>query len=251
MYQTSFPRRGGRAAPLARASSSARLSFIRKVYAYFFAGILSSAAGAMTALHVGEPVAIGKTGVAVPPLVAFVMQHSIVALLVFIGAFFGLSAVRHKPGVNVAALVGFTFVSGLFIAPSLFVATLMAKMGATLSSNPVRDAFLLASAGFGGLTAYVFTTKKDFSFLGGMLSMGLWVLIGASLIGIFVGSQIFHLAIASVGVLLFGAWVLYDTSRLLHGDDVEGPVDAAIRLYLDFLNLFLFLLRILASGRRD
>ena len=209
MYQTSFPRRGAQV-PLARASAGARIAFLRKVYAYFFAGILSSAAGAMTALDVGEPVAIAK-GVAVPPLVAFVMQHSIITLVVFLGAFFGLRAVRHTPGVNVAALIGFTFLSGLFIAPSLFVATLMAKMGATLSSNPVRDAFLLASAGFGGLTAYVFTTKKDFSFLGGFLWMGLLVLLGASLIGIFVGSQVFHLAIASVGVLLFGAYVLYDT----------------------------------------
>lgn len=238
-----------RAVPLARASAGDRLSFLRKVYGLFFAGVLSAAGGAMTALYAGTPVVLGK-GIAVPPAVAFVMQHMIIAFIVYIAAFFGLQAVRHKPKINVVALLGFTFISGLIIAPSLFVATLMAKMGSTLSSNPVRDAFLLAGAGFGGLTAYAMVSKKDFSFLGGMLWMGLLVLIGASLIGIFVGSQIFHLAIASVGVLLFGAYVLYDTSRLLHSEEPITPVDAAISLYLDFLNLFLFLLQILSSGRR-
>ncbi|MBI2389899.1 MAG: Bax inhibitor-1/YccA family protein [Deltaproteobacteria bacterium] len=246
MYPTTFTQRG---IPLARASAQTRLAFLRKVYGLFFAGILTAAGGAMTALYTGEPVLLGK-GIAVPPLVAFVAQHFIISLLVFFGGFFLLSAVRHRPGVNVAALLGFTFLSGLFIAPSLFVATLMAKMGGTLSANPVRDAFLLAGAGFGGLTAYAFVSKKDFSFLGGMLWMGLLVLIGASIIGMFVGSAVFHLAIASVGVLLFGAYVLYDTSRLLHSEEPITPVDAAISLYLDFLNLFLFLLHIL-SGRRD
>jgi modulator of FtsH protease len=246
-YPTPYARRG---VPLAHASAATRLAFLRKTYGLFFAGILAAAGGAMTALYAGTPTVLGK-GLAVPPLVAFVMQHGIISMILYFAAFFGLSAVRHRPGVNVAALLGFTFVSGLFIAPALFVATLMAKLGGTLSANPVRDAFLLASAGFGGLTLYAFTSKKDFSFLGGMLWMGLLVLLGASLIGMFVGSAVFHLAIASVGVLLFGAYVLYDTSRLLHSDEPITPVDAAISLYLDFLNLFLFLLQILSSGRRD
>ncbi len=249
MYPTQSRTKSGSAVALDRASGATRLAFLRKVYSLFFAGVVTAAGGAMAALHLGTPVVLGK-GIAVPPAVAFVMQHSIIAIIVYFAAFFGLSAVRHRPGVNVVALLGFTFVSGLFIAPALFIATLMAKMGATLSANPVRDAFLLATAGFGGLTGYVFVSKKDFSFLGGFLSMGLWVLLGAMLIGFFVGSQIFHLAIASVGVLLFGAYVLYDTSRLLHSDEPQSPVDAAIRLYLNFLNMFLFLLQILSSGRR-
>jgi modulator of FtsH protease len=249
MYPTSFQPRRGSAVPLARASSPVRLAFLRKTYSLFLAGIVSAAGGAMTALYAGDPIPVGK-GLAVPPIVAFVMQHMIIAFIVYLGGFFAMSAVRHKPKVNVVALLGFTFLSGLFIAPALFVASLMARMGATVSANPVRDAFLLATAGFTGLTAYVFVSKKDFSFLGGFLWMGILVLIGASLIGMFIGSQIFSLAIASVGVLLFGAYVLYDTSRLLHSDEPQSPIDAAIKLYLDFLNLFLFLLQILSSGRR-
>lgn len=231
-----------------------RASFLRKVYALFFGGILAATGGALVALNVGADaaVAVRISGAVtkVPPLVAWVSQHFILSLIIYFGAFFGLNAVRHVPRVNVAALFGFTFVTGVYIAPILFLATAMASGGATLSANPVRDAFLLSTAAFGGLTAYALISRRDFSFLRGFLTMGIFVLLGAMLIGMFIGGQIFQLAIASVGVLLFGAWVLYDTSRLLRTSDRDA-VGAALSLYLNFLNIFLFILRILMSSRRD
>jgi modulator of FtsH protease len=126
-----------------------------------------------------------------------------------------------------------------------------ASQGHTLSAAPVRDAFGLAVLGFTGLTSYALLSKRDFSFLGGFLSIGLWVVIGASLIGLFVGGTAFSLAISSVVVILFGGYILYDTSRLLHDRENRDAVGVAIGLYLNFLNLFLALLRILASSRRD
>ena len=119
-----------------------------------------------------------------------------------------------------------------------------------MTANPVRDAFLLSIAAFGGLTGYVLITKRDFSFLRGFLSMGIFVLLGAMLLGMFVGGAVFQLAIASVGVLLFGAYVLSDTSRMLRSGERSDPVGAAIGLFLNFLNIFLFILRILMSGSR-
>jgi modulator of FtsH protease len=232
------------------------VGYLRKVYSLFFAGIVAAAGGAITALYAGASssnLVIDRVGemkdVHVPPLVAWFGNHWILALILYFGAFFGLSAVRRVPRVNVAAMLGFTFLSGLYIAPMLFIATLLGASGHAMTANPVRDAFLLAVAEFGGLTAYVFVTKRDFSFLRGFLSMGILVLIVAMLIGMFVGSSVFQLAIASVGVLLFGAYVLYDTSRLLHSGDRSDPVGAAIGLYLNFLNIFLFILRILMSSR--
>lgn len=232
------------------------VAFLRKVYLYFFAGILSAAAGAFTALYAGassSQLVIGQVrpvqGVRVPPLVGWFAEHWILALILYFAAFFGMNYARRIPKVNVIALLGFTFVSGLYIAPILFIAGLLGASGHAMTANPVRDAFLLASAEFGGLTAYVFVTKKDFSFLRGFLSMGIIVLLVAMLIGMFVGSSVFQLAIASVGVLLFGAYVLYDTSRLLHSGDRSDPVGAAASLYLNFLNIFLFILRILMSSR--
>jgi modulator of FtsH protease len=165
-----------------------------------------------------------------------------------LGALFGASAVRHKPGINVVALFGMSTIIGVIVAPSLFIAQLQAELGGTISAAPIRDAFLLTVAAFVGLSGYVLVTKKDFSYLRGMVTMGLFVVIGASVLNIFVGSAVFGLAIASACVLLFSAYILYDTSRLLRAGGRDA-VGFAISLYLNFLNLFLALLRILSARR--
>lgn len=234
--------------------ASSRAAFLKRVYGLFTGSIIFSALGALGALYGGLSssqaiIRVGGQNVVVPPLVAFFGQHYFIAVLVMMGVVFGASMVRHVKGLNILALFGMATVIGIVIAPTLFYATLASGLGKTLSASPVRDAFLLSVIGFGGLTGYALTSTKDFSFLGGALSMGLFVVIGASLLNIFLGSSVFGLAISSVSVLLFGAFVLYDTSRMLHSDE-EDAVGGAIQLYLNFLNIFLSLLRILSS-RRD
>jgi modulator of FtsH protease len=233
-----------------RATLAPALPFLRRVYAYFTGGVAFAVAGALAALYVGEPVLVrgGEGVIAVPPIVAFGMEHYFVMLIAYFGAFFVASFARRRPGVNVLALFAYTFVTGLFLAPTLFIAQMLASQGATLSAAPVRDAFLLTGAAFTGLTAYTLVTRKDFSFLGAALSMGVWVILGALLLSIFVHSAAFSLAIASVGVLLFCGYILYDTSRLLQ-DREDDAIGAALRLFLDVVNLFVFLLRILSSSR--
>jgi modulator of FtsH protease len=229
------------------------LPILRRVYSFLTGGIAFAVAGALVALYVGEPIPVrGAEGVAaVPPIVAFGMQHYFVMLLGYFGAFFVASAMRRRPGVNVVALFAYTFVTGLFLAPTLFIAQLLASEGATLDAAPVRDAFLLTGAAFVGLTGYTLATRKDFSFLGAALSMGIWVILGALLLSFFVHSAAFSLAIASVGVLLFCGYILYDTSRLLQDREEDDAIGAALRLFLDVVNLFVFLLRILSSSSRD
>ena len=227
------------------------LPYLRRVYTLFSGGIATAIAGALIALYAGEPVMLGSgdSTLAIPPMVAFAIQHWIVMLVVYVGAFFVASAMRRKPVLNVAALFAYTFITGLFLAPTLFVAQAMASHGATLDASPVRDAFLLTGGAFTGLTGYVLITKKDFSFLGAALSMGIWVVLGGLLLGFFFQSAVFQLAIASVGVLLFCGFILYDTSRILHERQDNDAVGAALRLFLDVVNLFVFLLRILSSRR--
>jgi modulator of FtsH protease len=221
------------------------VGYLRRVYGLFFGGIVTASAGAMTALYAGA-------GAGVPPMVAWFANHWILAIVAYFAVFIGMNAVRRIPRVNVVGLFGFTFFTGLYVAPILYIAGLMASAGQTMTANPVRDAFLLAISAFGGLTGYALVTKRDFSFLRGFLTMGIFVLLGAMLLGMFVGGALFQLAIASVGVLLFGAYVLYDTSRMLRSGERSDPVGAALGLYLSFLNIFLFILRILMSGsRRD
>jgi modulator of FtsH protease len=249
------PRSFGQADSLARAPAE-KLVFLRKVYGLFTLSILAAFLGALTALYAGADlsrvsITLGDRVHTAPPMVVFFTNHMFIGLALFFGSFFAASALRERPGVNVAALFGAAFISGLYLAPMLWFVQLMASEGQTLSSSPIRDAFLLAVLEFGGLTSYAMLSKRDFSFLRGALSMGLWVLIGASLIGLFVGGSAFSLAIASVGVLLFGGFVLYDTSRMLRDPSNRDPVGAAIGLYLNFLNIFIMLLRILSSSRRD
>jgi modulator of FtsH protease len=231
-------------------SPAAAVAFLRRVYLLFTGGVAFAVLGAMAALYAGTPVEVASRGAVgyVPPVVAFAMQHWIVMFLVYLGAFFGASFARHIRGVNVAALFGYAFITGLFIAPSVFIAQVMAASGHTLDASPVRDAFLLTAAAFTGLSGYTLVSRRDFSHLGAALTIGLFVLIGASLLGFFVHAQVFHLAVASVGVLLFAGYILYDTSRIMRSGENDA-VGAALSLFLDIVNLFLLLLRILSSSR--
>lgn len=221
------------------------VAFLRKVYLLVTASVGVSAAFAAFALFAGT----GAPGVEVPPLVAWFAAHPIIAILMMFGATFGASAVARKPGLNVLALFLLAGLMGLFIAPAVYVTQLMASQGQTLSPSPVLHAFALAVAAFVGLSGYALVSRRDFSFLHGFVSMGLFVVIGASLLNLFFGGAMLSLGIASAAVLLFGAFILYDTSRMLRSGENE-PVPAALGLYLNFLNLFLALLRIFGS-RRD
>jgi modulator of FtsH protease len=227
------------------------LPFLRRVYLLFTGSIGFAIAGAMAALYAGTPVEahLGRgVDVALPPLVAFGVQHWFITFALYFGAFLAASFLRHARGINVVALFGYGLVTGLFIAPSLFFAQLMASHGQTLDTSPVRDAFLLTGAAFVGLSSYVLVSRRDFSMLGASLNIGIWVLLAAMILGFFIHAQVFHLAIASVGVLLFAGYILYDTSRIMREGE-DDAVGAALRLFLDVVNLFLFLLRILASSR--
>ncbi len=236
--------------PSLRRPTTSALAFLRRVYLLFTGGVAFAVVGALAALYAGTPVQVASRGAVgyVPPVVAFAMQHWIVMLLVYIGAFFAASFARRVPGLNVVALFGYAFITGLFIAPSVFIAQAMAQTGHTLDASPVRDAFLLTAAAFTGLSGYTLVTRRDFRILGAALSIGLFVLIGASLLGFFVHAEVFHLAVASVGVLLFAGYILYDTSRIMREGE-DDAVGAALRLFLDILNMFLLLLRILSSSR--
>ncbi len=101
-----------------------------------------------------------------------------------------------------------------------------------------------------GLSGYALTTRKDFSFMGGFLFVGLMVGIIASIIGMFFSVPGMHLAISVVMLLVFSGYILYDTSRIIHGGETNY-LRATISLYLDILNLFVSLLSILGALSGD
>ena len=120
----------------------------------------------------------------------------------------------------------------------MFIAQAMAATGHTLDASPVRDAFLLTAAAFTGLSGYTLVSRRDFSNIGAALTIGLFVLIGASLPRDFVHADVFHLAVASMGVLLFAGYILYDTSRIMRTSEDGDAVGAALRSFLDIVNMF-------------
>ena len=117
-------------------------------------------------------------------------------------------------------------------------------------ANIVAQAFTLTTVAFGALSVFAMNTKRDFTTMGKMLFITLIVIIVAAIINIFMKSPIFQLAIASVSSILFSAYILYDTQNIIRGN-YETPIDGAIALYLDFVNLFVSLLQILGILGRD
>ena len=215
----------------ARAGVEERMGFVRKVYALFFAATLFAIAG------------VG-IGFMFPPIMMWIIEHPFLSILVLLGGVMGAQAVRLMPGVNLLALFVFTTFTGIFISPLIALYT-------QLNPASIWQAGLLTVGIFGGLTAYVFVSKKDFSFLRGMVWTGLIVVVLAGLLNIFiVGSSALAFGISCAALLLFSGFVLYDTSNIIRRYPVNEYVAGALDLYLDAFNIFLALLRILNAGRR-
>lgn len=137
-----------------------------------------------------------------------------------------------------------------------------ALMGLSLSSiflvftgQSIVQTFFVTAASFGALSLYGYTTKKDLSGLGSFLIMGLFGVIIASVVNIFLASSALGFAISVIGVLIFAGLTAYDTQKLkemyFEGDDalVAGrkAIMGALTLYLDFINLFMFMLQFLGN----
>ncbi|WP_427983353.1 Bax inhibitor-1/YccA family protein [Agarivorans sp.] len=114
----------------------------------------------------------------------------------------------------------------------------------------VMQALGMTGLVFFGLSGYVLTTKKDFSFMGGFLFAGLIVLIAASVLNLFFQAPMAHLMISCVSVLIFSGYILYDTSDIINGRETNY-ISATIRLYLDVFNIFVSLLHILGFLNDD
>lgn len=100
---------------------------------------------------------------------------------------------------------------------------------------------------FGGLAFYSSHSKRDFSFLGGTLFAGLIALVLISLVGFFIRSEIYHLAIAWLGILIFSGYVIHDISLIKNRAFTDDDVPAlALNLFLDFINIFIYVLRIVS-----
>ena len=181
---------------------------------------------------------------------SFMAQSPIMfTLLMFgtmIGLMFGVSALRNSMW-GIAALLGFTFIAGFFLGPILQVA-LQLKNGAQLVGMAAGGTGVI----FFSLATLATVTKKDFSFMGKFLFIGLILLIIASLANLFFQVPAMSLTISAIAVLIFSAYILYDVSRIVHGGETNY-VMATLGLFLSIYNLFVHLLSLLMafSGERN
>jgi len=158
---------------------------------------------------------------------------------------FGINRMRASTAQMVFWL--FSGVMGLSLASVFLVYT----------GQSIVTTFFVSSATFLGMALYGYTTKRDLTGWGSFLFMGLLGLIVASIVGLFVQSTALQFAISVIGVLIFTGLTAYDTQKIKEmyyaGDDSETggkkAVMGALALYLDFINLFLYLLRFIGDRR--
>jgi len=198
------------------------ISFVKETYKLFAASMMAGAVGA----YVGVPLA-GTIATMMWPL--FFLE---------IGLLFGLQFVKNKPGINLLVMFAFVFMTGITLAP-LLAYTLGMSGGGIIIGN----AFAMTSVVFGAMSFFAIKTTKDFTSYGKPLMIALFVIIGFSILNMFLGNPMLSVIISGAVVFLFSILVIYDTQNIIRGA-YETPIDGAIALYLDFLNIFTALLQL-------
>jgi modulator of FtsH protease len=202
----------------------ASVAFMKKTYQLLGASMVAAAVGAYLTM----------------PYADTVMQYKwLIFGLELLVLFFGLSFSKNKPGLNLGMLFFFTFLTGVSLVP------LLARFIESGSGAIIGNAFLMTSVLFGALSLFAINSKSDFSNWGKPLFITLIVIVLASLVNYFIlHSPIMHIIIMAGILLVFALFTIYDTQNIANGA-YDSEVDAAVSLYLDFLNMFTVILQFL------
>lgn len=165
---------------------------------------------------------------------------------VMLGSLFVVTALRNSSW-GVVALLVFTFIAGLMLTPILSVAA-----GFRNGGQLVGLAGGMTAAIFFGMATIATVSKRDFSFLGKFLFVGLILLVVASLANLFFAVPAMSLAISAIAVLIFSLYLLFDVSNIVRGGETNY-ITATLNVYLSLYNIFISLLNLLLafSGQRD
>ena len=229
LYDRDYARGNAFTYETATRSDTQIVSFVKETYKLFAASMMAGAAGA----YVGIPMA------------AAIHANFWLLFILEIGLLIGLHFVKHKPGINLMVMFGFVFMTGIMLAPILARTLGMSGGGAIIG-----NAFAMTSVVFGALSFFAIKTTKDFTGYGKPLMIALFVIIGFSIVNIFLGNPLLHIAISAGVVVLFSILVIYDTQNIMQGN-YETAIDGAIALYLDFLNIFTALLQLFGIFGND
>jgi hypothetical protein len=145
----------------------------------------------------------------------------------------------------------------LFMVYAALLGVMLSSVFLTYTHGSIARTFFISAASFGALSLYGYTTQRDLSPVGSFLTMGLFGLILAMLVNMFLKSSGLDFAISVIGVLIFAGLTAYDTQRIkeMYSANDDGTIAGrkavmgALQLYLDFINIFLFLLRFMGDRR--
>ncbi|GHP33470.1 hypothetical protein VN0212_13790 [Helicobacter pylori] len=198
------------------------VSFVKTTYKFFAGSLLLATIGALLGLMNFQAV----------------VQYKWVFFIAEIAALFGLMFSKSKPGLNLFMLFAFTSLSGVTLVPLLGMVIAKAGLGA------IWQALGMTTIVFGLMSVYALKTKNDLANMGKILFIALIVVLVCSLINLFLGSPMFQVVIAGASAILFSLYIAYDTQNIVKGM-YDSPIDAAVDLYLDFLNVFISILQII------
>lgn len=213
---------------------------MQKVYAYMAGGLAATG---------GVAYAVFRSAEFAPAFFEAVIRNNLVLMLVALGVAFFFSFRIHAIQASTAKALFWVYalILGLGLAPIFLMYT----------GESVARTFFVTAGTFGAMSLWGYTTKRDLTGMGNFLMMGLIGIILASLVNIFLGSTGLGFAISVLGVLIFTGLTAYDTQKIKEmywdADSAEVATKKAVlgafELYLDFINLFLMLLRFLGDRR--
>lgn len=221
----------GAAVPVAL-SGSDRATLVRRTYGLVFLGIIVTMIGAAVAMT-QRPILVQSA------------QHPIIGFFVFFGTLFAAQRFSHTFPINIGLTLLATFIAGIWIAPILFFMDQQ-------QPGIVGQAAMLTFATFGGLSLFAVFSRRDFSAWGSFFFVGFLVLLLTSVLNLFFRNEVASLWIAGGTIFVFGGLLVFDTWRIVRSGQF-GPNDyvpAAVSIYVDLLNIFLAILRLL-GGRRN
>jgi FtsH-binding integral membrane protein len=177
---------------------------------------------------------------------AYPIAAPLLTFALMLGSLFVVTLLRNSAW-GVAALLGFTFIAGLALTPILTYAA-----GFSNGGQIVALAGGMTAAIFFAMASIATVTKRDFSFMGKFLFVGVILLIVASLANLFLQIPAMSLTISAIAVLIFSAYILHDVSRIVHGGETNY-VMATLSLFLNVYNIFISLLNLLLAftGQRE
>jgi len=208
-----------------------RAQLVRRTYSLVFISVLVTVVGATYTMSNEY-------------LLAQITQHPWWSLAAVFVPLFAAQGARNRFPLNIALVLLFSFAMGALIGPPI---AFYSQGGTEL----VTQAATITIGAFGILTLYAFVSRRDFSAWGSFFIVGLFVLIATSVLNMFFGNATSELWLAGGTVLVFSGLLVFDTWRLRNVYGPEDYVMAALQIYLDLLNMFLAVLRLLGGGRRN